>query len=247
MVTRVNVWGWLLRFCCSMCAVLSFVALSHAQGAKLSEQELAQLAAGELVTRPQSTRRGRRQLMGGTSYQVIELPPAAVFKALLDTESYRYLLPEVSRARLVARNEDLRKVYIRQGSGPIQVEYYLDLTIDADAREVAFRLDEERPAGIRAAFGLYSLHPYGPGHTLLVYGIMADIGDGILRSLVRASVHEWMLKVPWMIKRYVEGSGRKRYLDAGEQPLPAVQVLAPVSQRGTGHGALRGALGAVQE
>jgi hypothetical protein len=28
---------------------------------------------------------------------------------------------------------------------------------------------------------------------------------------MRDSVHEWMLRTPWMIKRFVEGSGRKIY------------------------------------
>ena len=202
--------------------------MSYAQAPQLSRRELSELASGKLVTRPQSVRRGHRQLMGGTSYQVIDLPPAAVFEALLDTPRYPRLLPQVSKARLVARSGGSRKVYLRQGSGLIQLEYYLDLTIDRDAQEVSFRLDEERPHGLRAAFGLYSVRRYSRDRTLLVFGIMADIGDGLLRSLVRDSVHEWMLKVPWTIKRFLEGSGRSRYVgDEGLLREPAVQVLSP--------------------
>ena len=49
------------------------------------------------------------------------------------------------------------------------------------------------------------------GKTLLAYGVMADIGGGFLMGSMRDSVHEWMLRTPWMIKRFVEGSGRKIY------------------------------------
>jgi hypothetical protein len=58
---------------------------------------------------------------------------------------------------------------------------------------------------------------YAGGKTLLAYGVMADIGNGLGSMLLRGSVHEWMMKVPWMVKRFIEGSGRYLY---GRQPKP---------------------------
>ena len=40
---------------------------------------------------------------------------------------------------------------------------------------------------------------------------MADLDVGALGSLMRGDVHEWLLKVPWTVKRFVEGSGRWIY------------------------------------
>ena len=71
-------------------------------------------------------------------------------------------------------------------------------------------MDQDRPHDLRAAWGFYTVRPYGNG-TLLVYGIMADLGGGFISALVQDAVHEWMLKTPWMIKRFVEGSGRWIY------------------------------------
>ena len=72
-------------------------------------------------------------------------------------------------------------------------------------------MDENRPHEIDAAWGFYTVRPYKGGRTLLAYGVMADLGDGLLRRLMRDSVHEWMLKVPWMVKQFVENSGRWIY------------------------------------
>lgn len=175
----------------------------------LTESERAALEAGELVTRPQEQRRGNVQLLGGMSYQVIDERPEVVWQALMDTSLYPRMLPVVQEARLLSAVDNHRKVEVQQGRGFIHVGYVLDLEIDEGAQEIAFRIDQEQPHDLNAAWGLYSLRPYGSDRTLLAYAIMADIGHGLLRSLVRDSVHEWMLKVPWTIKRFMEGSYRK--------------------------------------
>jgi hypothetical protein len=92
-----------------------------------------------------------------------------------------------------------------------EASYYLDVRLDPAGRDMTFRVNETRPRGIRAAWGFYAVRSYAGGRTLLVYGVMADIGDGLARALLRSSVHEWMMKVPWMVKRFVEGSGRYLY------------------------------------
>jgi hypothetical protein len=77
-----------------------------------------------------------------------------------------------------------------------------------------------RPHDLRAAWGFYNVRPYADGKkTLLAYGVMADIGMGPVGALIGDDVHEWLLKVPWTVKRFVEGSGRHIYKEAW-QPKP---------------------------
>jgi hypothetical protein len=40
---------------------------------------------------------------------------------------------------------------------------------------------------------------------------MADFRGGVLGAVVRDNVHEWMLRTPWLVKRFLEGSGRSLY------------------------------------
>lgn len=180
-------------------------------GDALTREELASLARGELVVRPVAERRGRFELMGGTSWQVIQASPNVVWQALLDTQHYPKMLPRVLEARLVIAAGDERTVFVRQGAAFVQTTYYLKLKHDEARGDVRFALDDTRPHGIAAAWGFYSVRPYRGGRTLLTYGIMADIGRGIVNFVIRETVHEWMLRTPWMVKRFVEGSGRWIY------------------------------------
>lgn len=181
--------------------------------ATFSSQERSSLDQGRLVQRPLERRRGALRLVGGTSYQVIDAPVHVVWQALLDTPHYHRMMPQLLEAKVVEQAHDRRTLFMRQGeSGLAEASYYLKVSVDAEQRDIEFRMDEERPHDLRAAWGFYNIRPYANGtRTLLSYGIMADLGDGLLVSLARDSVRDWMLRTPWMVKRFVEGSGRHIY------------------------------------
>lgn len=178
-----------------------------------SPEEVKTLASGRLVQRPVLRRRGKQKLMGGTSFQVIDAPVDLVWQALLDTPRYPRMMPEVVEAKLVERHGERRTVFLRQGrTSFLQTTYYLDVDVNSAEHDISFRIDKNRPHDLRTAYGFYNIRPFegasgGPARTLLSYGIMADIGGGFLAALARDTVHEWMLKTPWMVKRFIESSG----------------------------------------
>lgn len=173
--------------------------------ADFTPQELRRLDLGKLVERRVIQHRGELRLMGGTSWQVISASPDAVWEALLDTAHYPRMMPQLSEARIVVDAGADRTVFMRHGNSIAQKSYYLAVHLDRVQRDITFRVDESRPRNIRAAWGFYAVRPYASGKALLVYGVMADIGDGLVAALFRSSVHEWMMKVPWLVKRFVEG------------------------------------------
>jgi hypothetical protein len=177
----------------------------------LTADERQRLERGELVERRMVREQGRLRLMGGTSWQVIDAEPAVVWQALLDTAYYPRMLPQCSEARVISDSGSARTVFVRHGGGLVEASYYLDVRLDPRRQDMTFRVNESRPRGIRSAWGFYAVRSHPGGRTLLAYGVMADIGDGVARALLRGSVHEWMMKVPWMVKRFVEGSGRYLY------------------------------------
>jgi hypothetical protein len=179
-----------------------------------SSDELHRLDQGELVERKVTLDRGDLRLMGGTSWQVIDATPEAVWAALLDTQHYSHMLPQLREARVVRDSGDSRTLFLSHGSSIAHASYYLDVRVDRRRRSLSFHIDESQPHGIRAAWGFYSVRAYPNGRALLVYGVMADIGDGLVNALLRSTIHEWMLKVPWMVKQFVEGSGRELYENA---------------------------------
>lgn len=200
---------------CLACLGLVAATAAHAgtdASRELSNAERASLEAGGLVRRPMTQHRGSLQLMGGTSYQVIDAPLKVVWNALLDTDHYARMLPQVLQARVVRQTATQRTVFVRQGTGLIETQYYLTINLFEDRGDITFAMDSQRPHDLRAAWGFYTVRPYADGKkTLLAYGVMADIGAGIFGALVRDDVHDWMLKVPYTVKRFIEGSGRHLY------------------------------------
>jgi hypothetical protein len=203
------------------CAVLSLgAALMHADSAHagvdsstFTKEEWRKLDAGETVMRPASRTQGGLRLMGGSSWQVINAPPSNVWRALLDTPRYHKMMPQVLEARLVRTDASERTVFMRQGaSGVLEARYYLKVHVYEERQDITFAVDDQKPhQQLKAAWGFYTVRPYKDGKTLLAYGVMADIGEGLLAGVIRSDVHEWMLRTPWMVKRFLEGSGRRLY------------------------------------
>jgi len=201
-------------FACAMVALLlpSFAAAQvEVTNRPLDSAERARLAQGRLVVRSTTQSRGPLELVGGVSYQVIDASPDEVWSALEDTNEWRRMLPQVAESRQVASRGGQRTVYIRQAQGPISASYYLNATYSSTSHDLTFALDTGRRNDLRAAWGFMTVRSWGDGQSILCYGAMVDIGDGLLTSMVRGTMHEWLLKVPSTVKRYVEGRGRQRY------------------------------------
>ncbi len=180
--------------------------------------EKRKLEAGELVVRRADKRLQALKLIGGTSWQLIEAPTGEVWEALINMKHYRSILPQVSDVRLVENRERERTLFIEHGNDLLSVCYYVDIKTDSDRREIAFRVDPRRECAVKAGWGFYLLRPHGKHRTVLVYGVMADIGEGIIPALMRDLIHEWMLKVPWMVKRLVESKRAKQHAAAARVP-----------------------------
>ena len=204
-----------------MCAALSVAALllvavqakAGLSSSSFTPEEWRKLEAGELVLRPTSREQGSTRLMGGSSWQIIDAAPDAVWRALLDTSHYHKMMPQVLEARVVGKKDNVRTVFLRQGAkGLAEAKYYLRVSVHEDRHDITFTVDDKRPRELlRSAWGFYTVRPYRD-RTLLAYGVMADIGTGIMAGIMRSNVHEWMLRTPWLIKRFIEGSGRKLYV-----------------------------------
>lgn len=186
-------------------------ASGRASSGAFTREELEKLANGGLVVRSTDKRRDGRRYIGGSSWQVINAPPSVIWQALLDTEHYPRMMPQVNEARLIKKNGTQRIVFVRHKYGLIDTSYYLKIELDKPRGDIRFQIDDKRPHGLRSAYGLYAIRRYKGGRSLLAYSIKADIGTGLLAMLIEPLVHEWMLKVPWTVKRFVEGSGRWIY------------------------------------
>ncbi|AKF05424.1 SRPBCC family protein [Sandaracinus amylolyticus] len=205
------------------CALGVLLPLSTAQtiGAQdrgFSDAERSVLAAGRLIARRRVEQRGNLVHFGGTSFQTVDRPLTEVWRAVRDPANYRNLLPQVESVSVVSRGEHEGVIRIEHAYGLIRAAYHLRLRFADGRHDLTFDLDATRPNDVRSARGFMTLSewPGDPGRTLVTWGILAAVDEGILGGLVRPQLHAWMLRVPTTMRSYLQGRGRSRFLaDSG--------------------------------
>lgn len=182
--------------------------------------ERASLEAGRLVMRRREERRGALVHFGGTSFQVVDRPIVDVWLALQDPSSYRNLLPQVASVRTVRRVGREATVRLEHSYGLVHATYHLRFRFDPARHDVSFDLDPSLPHDIHSATGFATLSPW-PGRddrTLISWGILAAIDEGIVSAMIRPQIHDWMLRVPATMRAHLHGAGRTQYVaDRGGQ------------------------------
>jgi ribosome-associated toxin RatA of RatAB toxin-antitoxin module len=171
---------------------------------EFSSEEEALLRAGKLVVRAEQRTVGTAHLLGGLSWQLIDAPAARVWRTLSDVHTYAHFLPAVEEALSMESNGSTQSLFIRHRLGFISASYWVRAVYEPQQRRVRFRLDREHPSSLRDAWGELRVTPYENSRSVVSLAIMTDLGEGLAVGLVRSNVHEWMLRVPEQLKRFVE-------------------------------------------
>jgi ribosome-associated toxin RatA of RatAB toxin-antitoxin module len=191
--------------------LLSSTAHVSAQDSGFSRDERTRLRQGELVVRSEARERGQHRLIGGTSFQVIDAAPDAVWRAVLDTPRYPRFIPIAVEAREVEHSENRRLVMLRHEQGPVELSYHVDVAVHSDRKTLQFRVDRTRPGDVSEGWGFLQVRPFGENQTIVTFGIFADVGSGMVAGFFRPRLHEWMMRVPSELRRYLESGGLTRY------------------------------------
>lgn len=187
------------------------VTAQQAQGEGFTADERRRLMAGELVTRRQSQRRGQLHLIGGNAWQVVDQPVDVAWRALADADSYQRMLPATERATVISHNPGERVVRFRHAVGFMHASYHMRMRYDHERRDISFSLDTQRPNDLRAGWGFLGVSTFedDPSRSLISWGVMADVGGGMIGGMLRGEVHEWLLRVPETIGTYLDDSGHR--------------------------------------
>jgi hypothetical protein len=81
----------------------------------------------------------------------------------------------------------------------------LQTTLEPDRGALVFRVDHSKAHDIRAGWGFIRVRPYQEDRTLVSFGALVDIGDGMFVSIVRPAVRRDLLRIPYFLKRHLEG------------------------------------------
>lgn len=189
---------------CMLAVFLAAPNHSFASSDQLTTEDKKALARGELVMKQKSEQRGAYKLFGGQSWQIVDVPVDVAWAALKDRGGYKNFIPLATETRVSRETKQEADVAVRQQWGPIDVRYVLQTTVEADRGAVVFRVDHSQPHDIRAGWGFIRVRPYKRDRTLVSFGALVDIGDGVFVSIIRSAVRKDLLRIPHFLKRHLE-------------------------------------------
>lgn len=183
----------------------------------LSPAEATRLEQGQTVVRPETLTEGEHRYVGGVTYTVLPASTADLDALFEDVGGWAKVLPRTKRARLVPspaeQSEEARGdrfVELTQGNALVNAVYTIRVRRTGD--EVRFWLAPERPHDIDDAWGYFRFTPFtdegGEARVLVTYGILVDVGPGLVRELFEEKVRSAMLSVPQLLRRHVTAARR---------------------------------------
>lgn len=188
---------------------LALVGTALAQregGAPFTREEREHLVAGQLVRRPETRREGANTYIGGTSWQRVHAPREVVWDAIVNVDNYPRLIPGVDTATLVEQHGARRIVYLRHRYSFVSAAYHAIVNVDRRHWTIRFELDPTRPHDVRDGRGFITLDRYRRNETIVSWGVMADVGSGIVTGVFAPVIYDWILRVPYCVRGFVEGS-----------------------------------------
>lgn len=193
-------------------ALASMFVGSSARADALSAAETDQLVRGGTVTRVQGISRGGERYVGGVAYAIVHAQPDELAALLDDVDVWRRLLPHTRQARQVGTAAGDAIVELTHGSALVQVTY--SLRVRREGNVIRFWLDRSRPHGIEDAWGFLRAEPLDGARTLVAYGILIDMGAGLLRNLFEERVRRLALTVPERVRGLLLERSTATYADS---------------------------------
>lgn len=189
---------------CVAAFVLMAPTPSQAGNDDLTLEDKKLLAQGELVKKEKNEQRGAYKLFGGQSWQIVDVPVDDAWQAIRDLAGYKNFIPLATESTVSNEAGKEADVAIRQQWGPIDVRYVLQTTLQPDKGALVFRVDHSQPHDIRAGWGFIRVRPFKGDRTLVSFGALVDIGDGVFVSIARPAVRRDLLRIPYFLKNHLE-------------------------------------------
>lgn len=191
------------RLLAALVAVAALAAPVTARADGLSSAEVARLARRETVIREQTLERGDRRYVGGITYTLLDASVTEVAALIDNPESLRRVLPKTKAARIVGDDQGDTLIELVQGTSMMQATYTIRMR--RSSGESRFWLEPSHPHGIDDAWGFFRYRPFvtpaGEERVLLTYGVLVDVGPGVVRELFEEKLRSALLSVPQLVRR----------------------------------------------
>jgi len=163
----------------------------------LSGLEKARLAHGESIVEPTTLLRDEHRFVGGVAYRIVDADVTRLSQIVRAPQRWRELLPRVTDVQLGRIDEHGRgHVRLTHGFGPFTGSYSVVIAFSDKGRSARFWIDKSQENALSDGWGFVRLTPLPGGKTLVTWGVLFDLGDGVTRSLFEAKIQRLALELP---------------------------------------------------
>ncbi len=173
----------------------------------------ARVDRGECVSFVAEERVLGRPRMVLLAYQRVRTSRDRIARAMIDPAAYLSVLPRTLDARVARRQGDTSWIGLVQGNSFIELRYVMRVEPDQTRSLYRFWVDATYPHDLDDAWGFLRLEPLAGsrglhedavGDYLVSYGLVFDLGGGILQTMFSQRILAVLRTIPERLRRYVE-------------------------------------------
>lgn len=163
----------------------------------LTGLEKARLAQGESIVEPTSLVRDEHRFVGGVAYRIVDADAARLSTIVRAPQRWRELLPRVTDVELEGVDAHGRgHVRLTHAFGPFSGSYSVVIAFSDKGHTARFWIDKTKENALSDGWGYVRLTPLPFGKTLVTWGVLFDLGDGVTRSLFENKIQRLALEFP---------------------------------------------------
>jgi hypothetical protein len=173
-------------------AIAALIFLSRPASAFTASEE-ARLANHETVVHPMT----QGSFVGGLAYRVVEADSDLLSRIMRDPRYFRSLFARCESATLT-RVEPSGRAHVRfvHSFGPFRGAYSASIACRDKGTYCSFQIDKGEDNALEDGHGFIRLTRMKDKQTLVTYGVLFDLGDGVTRSLFETRIRNAALDFP---------------------------------------------------
>jgi hypothetical protein len=170
----------------------------------ISPQEQLELDAGRSIERRFELPHKGTKYLAAVSYGVLN--SSCDRSALLWTDPGKHLakaLPATRDVKLIERTGNRARLRVTHGNAVLQGSWGATYRVSDDGATARFWLDDQAPSDVKDVFGYFRLTTWRGHGCLVTAAVAVDPGDGLLASMFRTMIHNYIVRTAARIQRYV--------------------------------------------
>jgi hypothetical protein len=182
-----------MRLVAVVAVVVAFAPNAHA----FTDAETTRLANRESIIEPTTHFKNGQRYVGGIAYRIVDADADHISKVFRTPARWTEVLPRARDARLV-KVDDNGQAHVRvtHQFGIFTSSYDVIIAFTEQGRFGRFWIDQHGDNDLADGWGFLRLTPLPAGKTLVTWGVLFDVGEGVTRALFEAKMQRAALDVP---------------------------------------------------